>query len=112
MDGTCVTPTYNSTATTADRLDDNTPSAFLGTDDTAKPPFETRTRLRLIGEELLEDAPQFRDVNGRNLPHDLEIHAGVVVSEYVLHAAHPTIRQMGERLARVVGQVQRRLTDR
>ena len=68
-------------------------------------------RLRLTGEELLEDALQFRDVDGCHLPHDLEIHTSVVVREHVPHAPHPAIRQLGDRLARLVGQVQRCLTD-
>ena len=65
----------------------------------------------MTGEELLEDASQFRDVDGCHLPHDLKIHTSIVVRDHVAHAAHPAKRQLGDRLPRVVGQVQRRLTD-
>jgi hypothetical protein len=71
----------------------------------------SRTPLRLIGEGLLEDCSQVRDVDGCHLPHDLEVHTRTAVRDHVSHAAHPAIRQLGDRLARVVGQGQRRLTD-
>jgi hypothetical protein len=45
-------------------------------------------RLLLRGEEFFERGAHFGNVDGRDLPHDVQIHVRVIVCHDVAHAAH------------------------
>ena len=62
------------------------------------------------GEEFFERGAHFGNVDGRDLPHDVQIHVRVIVCHDVAHAAHLAERQLGNGLPRGLAQVSGRVT--
>ena len=49
-----------------------------------------------FAEKFLQKATHFRNVDGRDLPHNPRIHGGVIVGDDVTHASHFTVGEFGD----------------
>ena len=65
----------------------------------------------LAGEKLFEHGADIGHVHGGDLPDDLQIHVGVVMSHDVPHAAHFSQGEFGYGLPGRRGQMRRGLAD-
>src|SRR6266566_8384895 len=64
-----------------------------------------RRRLLSRGKKLFQRGAHFWNVDGRDLPHDVQIHVRVIVRDNVTHAAHSAERQFRDGLPRSLAQM-------
>jgi len=65
----------------------------------------------LAGEKLLQDGADLRYMRHADLPNDIHVDVGIIVSHNVAHAAHFSEGKLGDGLTSCLGQVSRGFSD-